>query len=615
MLASILSLCRALFDIGTRELQEPMTPDGHDLAMRIPAVLRRMLPALRVAGKWLRMKHNLNLILASSSTATQSFWLSYSAFFIRIAEVFPPGQLSVLRRQLDEDIELVGYQPLGGLLISRTSPEVIASEDRRALEEVHPNEEQLMRIWDIWHDASLVAELAPAQMRSFRAQPSSRPRASKTQTPGAVKGPQPRAEVLPDRASSRYPGARTASSVDEDARTETTDPVGDAFRQALGEDDDTDDEEILFNPRYARSRKLAMCLDSCGNRASIMSVAPEPAEPPTSTQHTPTKQMPLHSSSSGAALFSSQPTPAAHAITPPESSVPGSTVSLATSTHPSAHRASFSSSTPALPHTPKTTAQDLLANVLGRGVPSRTARRVSHSPSFAPAHVSSQATSEPRASSLLASNSPAAALGAGHSIWSASTNQDPVGVHHRRLSQSGLHGATNLRSMSQPPPWAATPELTPGQRPLYRTTPPPPVHNSAPPGSFPASVQQSTLQDNLGIGLGPHPPNATAYRRLSGSNTSSLLAQHSYLPPLTQPATYTAPAYSQPAQQGPLPRMIDNMHLTGAQRSTETYAAQGVGDMRAYSAISGMPKGSASYTSALQPASLGLAGSIWGPAG
>ena len=44
--------------------------------------------------------------------------------------------------------------------------------------------------------------------------------------------------------------AQTASSVDEDARTETTDPVGDAFRQALGEDDDTDEEEILFNPRY-----------------------------------------------------------------------------------------------------------------------------------------------------------------------------------------------------------------------------------------------------------------------------------------------------------------------------------------------------------------------------
>ncbi|VDB96642.1 unnamed protein product [Peniophora sp. CBMAI 1063] len=596
VLANLLSLYRSLFDISAQELQEPMTPGGRDLAMRITAVFRRMLPALRVTGKWLRAKDHLDMILTSASTTTQPFWQSYTVFFARITEIFPPDQLPRLARQLDEDVELVGYLPLGGLLFSRTDPAVLASEDRRALEDVHPNEEQLMRIWDIWHDASLVAELAPEQMRSFRAYSTSR-QPSKAQTPTNLTAAQSRAP-LGSQTLSRYPPPQTAKSVDDDARTETTDPVGDAFRQALGEDDDSDDEEILFNPR-----------------ASIMSVAPEAPEPPLSTQHTPTKQVPMHPSTPSAPPPSIQLLAPTNTITPPKPDATGSTSLLPTPTHVPTHRGSSSSSTPAIPHTPKTTAQDLLANVLGRGAPSRTARRVSQASQFAPTSGSTRPASDPTTPSLHPGNAPGP-FGAGQSIWSASVGEHAVGAHHRRLSQSGMHGATSLRSTSQPHPWTGTSERHSYQQNVY-ATPPPALQNAAPPTAFPTSLQQPTLQVTPGIGIGLPPSGAHAHRRLSGSNTSSLLAQHSYLPQATsQPTAHMIPSYPQLSSQGhALPHAMNGMHLGAVQPPQNVSGTQGAGDMRAYGAIGGMATGGVPYAGGLQSTGLGIAGGIWGPAG
>lgn len=55
---------------------------------------------------------------------------------------------------------------------------------------------------------------------------------------------------------------------DEDAMTETTDPVGDAFRQALDgsdkdveEDNDDEDDEIVWDPRYALQLCLTISID------------------------------------------------------------------------------------------------------------------------------------------------------------------------------------------------------------------------------------------------------------------------------------------------------------------------------------------------------------------
>lgn len=347
-----------------------------------------------------------------------------------------------------------------------------------------------------------------------------------------------------------------------------------------------------------------------------MSAAPEIPEPHT-THVTPTKQHPLTSSTSVVPLSYAQPIPPTKVVTPPGMSTTGSMTVLATSTHPPIHRASFSNSTPALPHTPKTTAQDLLANVLGRGAPSRTARRVSQVLPFAQT-PSTHPASDPTTPSLLASTVPGAALGTGHSIWSASADEHATDTHHRRLSQSGLHGAASLRSVSQPHPWTGTSERVPGQQHLYQANALPLTHNVTPPTAYPASLQQSALQASSGIGTGPPPSGSQTHRRLSGSNTSSLLAQHSYLPPLsTHQTTYAAPGYSQqPQQSSTLPRMMDNVHhLGGAQSLGAAPAARGVGEMHAYGALGGMSTGGARYAGSLQQAGLGLAGGIWGPAG
>ncbi|KAH9034926.1 hypothetical protein EDB84DRAFT_49720 [Lactarius hengduanensis] len=120
---------------------------------------------------------------------------------------------------------------MGGLLaqeVTSTEPE---GQDLRAQEQVHPNEEQLMRIWDIGHDARLIAEIPATQMETFRAQFSlidsvREDEAVVAQEVAATEG----------ITTALDTGSRLAADdrqFDEDARTETTDPVGDALGRYL----------------------------------------------------------------------------------------------------------------------------------------------------------------------------------------------------------------------------------------------------------------------------------------------------------------------------------------------------------------------------------------------
>lgn len=118
-------------------------------------------------------------------------------------------------------------------------------------EQVHPNEEQLMRIRDIWDDTKALAEI-----RSTSTQPSSFPMTLSRPLvldrgedhPYSSHSHDEQCTELPIKAPSNSTGS---SEFDEDARTETTDPVGDAFRQVLNvQEDEEDDDEIVWDPRY-----------------------------------------------------------------------------------------------------------------------------------------------------------------------------------------------------------------------------------------------------------------------------------------------------------------------------------------------------------------------------
>lgn len=173
ILAHILDLFSALMQIGISEMKEEDRSTS-DLAQNITATFRRTLPALRIASKWLN--ENLDYIQKQSATKTplaevppspqhidivetiRQFWIVYAAFATQISTSFPPQLLPELTAPLEEDVDMRGFAPLTGSssqneLVSPDRPAEIAS-----LSQVHPNEEHLMRIGDLYKDAVRLAK-------------------------------------------------------------------------------------------------------------------------------------------------------------------------------------------------------------------------------------------------------------------------------------------------------------------------------------------------------------------------------------------------------------------------------------------------------------------------
>lgn len=169
MASHILDLFRSLLQIGTTQLrlalaETPDVQDKDDLAQRITAEFRRTLPALRIASKWLRS--NLSYIeSAQSSVATSptfsaaitEFWSVYAEFFTALSETFPRARLPVLKGPLEEDVDMSGFSPIKRMMFNLPASTDNGLESGQS--QVHPNEEQLMRIADLLGDALSVSDL------------------------------------------------------------------------------------------------------------------------------------------------------------------------------------------------------------------------------------------------------------------------------------------------------------------------------------------------------------------------------------------------------------------------------------------------------------------------
>lgn len=168
----ILAVYRVLLDVGAVELAEPEQPDAGegDLAQRITAVFRRTLPALRIAGKWL--KANYKYVIQNtendggdgSGTEIQAFWSAYAQFFCALIRAFPMNRLPAISSLLEEDMDMKGFLPLrktmGEVSSSpRTDPNKSSTTGDQSEEQVHPNVEQLMRIHDLLKDADAVVAM------------------------------------------------------------------------------------------------------------------------------------------------------------------------------------------------------------------------------------------------------------------------------------------------------------------------------------------------------------------------------------------------------------------------------------------------------------------------
>ncbi|KAH9886219.1 hypothetical protein C8Q73DRAFT_283533 [Cubamyces lactineus] len=409
----LISMHRVLLEVGIVQIAEAPPEDAgeHDLAQRITAEFRRTLPALRIAGKWLRSNSRYlgqawQQLFAPSEggDATTSkpkgrernrrgsdrrssggalvihgimeFWRAYAQFSTALSRAFPQDKLPKTSTSFEEDIELAGFLPLKKLVPSEIVGTAAAPKEGAVRngttspgfqvvqpEEVHPNEEQLMRIADLIADAHALVKddatpLSFSEGRFFiqegQVQTTRPSAAQKSQSQASVPSPPSREPARQDRRENslshvplqpvrEYRGPE----MDDDNMTDVTRTedgvVGDVVRMVLGPSTDTGDEddedEIVWNPG-----------------------APS-AAPPHLHDPAVVTALPAHS--------------ALPASSPPRSHIPSPTVPTVTPRSPPSISPNFvprrsSDTTPSklgLPPPSVTTAQDLLANVLHRSPP------------------------------------------------------------------------------------------------------------------------------------------------------------------------------------------------------------------------------------------------------
>ncbi|KAK8844618.1 hypothetical protein IAR55_006465 [Kwoniella newhampshirensis] len=171
----LLSAFTVLLRIGAEEIEEAQASLGGESALvldsegaedqlpqYISAILRRILPSLRIVSKWIKLDLEY-LSRQPSSPTLDTFWETYRRFVNALASVFPIGRLPSLPEPLEEDLDMRGFSPLQRGLTSEGGLSRITSPDSIQIvgtprHNVHPNEEQLMRLADLQVDARLIIQ-------------------------------------------------------------------------------------------------------------------------------------------------------------------------------------------------------------------------------------------------------------------------------------------------------------------------------------------------------------------------------------------------------------------------------------------------------------------------
>ncbi|KAK2460824.1 hypothetical protein APHAL10511_007294 [Amanita phalloides] len=286
----VLDMHRALLEIGRDELNVPPSHDTKDdLGQQITATFRRTLPALRVASKWLRANtkylsqdpefsayvqkkkgvianNSLHQIsghphqISGHSYHTRRFWEMYAEFSRTLARTFPLSKLPKLTAPLEEDIELGGFLPLKRLMND------IRTDDQGRIkprEEVHPNDEQLMRIADLHEDSKAISEFeyAPIQFYSISGVVMLDNDAFEAEIPKVKTSTARQQEEQEEQAVTRQqvpPGAHMAhldtktdqeDSLSDNSPDDDDDVVRNAFRHLDDQVEDEDEEQIVYDPR------------------------------------------------------------------------------------------------------------------------------------------------------------------------------------------------------------------------------------------------------------------------------------------------------------------------------------------------------------------------------
>ena len=164
-----------------RPKQTKSLPHLDKSAQHLTGVVRRVLPALRVISKWL-IAHSAYLARASkappaypspSSSSPHGslpvsaipvkiahLWRTYATCLNVVSVAFPFENLQPLATPLEEDIEMKGFGPLGKRMGEGWAGERRVADGAEDENGLHPNEEMLMRLWDLQTDGRTMASRA-----------------------------------------------------------------------------------------------------------------------------------------------------------------------------------------------------------------------------------------------------------------------------------------------------------------------------------------------------------------------------------------------------------------------------------------------------------------------
>ncbi|GLB39767.1 putative telomerase activating protein Est1 [Lyophyllum shimeji] len=324
MLGHLLDLHRGLLNVGREELRVPPPRDapGDDLAQRITGTFRRSLPALRIASKWLRanfkyvlqdhefdayretkrtegveVTRDIKYQFSRTSMLTELFWSAYARFVSDLSRTFDYQKLPQLTAPLEEDVEMRGFLPLKGMMGDIPEAEDSkASKMARQAQDAHPNDWQLMRIADLIRDAREIAKLENSPIRLMHGSSYDikaemfEPHEERTPAKEAA-APAAQQELF---ASIR--GSGVNKEKEEDNMTELTSHTEDelfrdVFDRGALEQEDQEDDEIVWDPRAPISPVIAPALPSPTSHATpVVHSKPLMKSP---AKHSPTHSMTL----------------------------------------------------------------------------------------------------------------------------------------------------------------------------------------------------------------------------------------------------------------------------------------------------------------------------------
>ncbi|KAJ9097645.1 hypothetical protein QFC21_004681 [Naganishia friedmannii] len=131
-----------------------------NLSVNITAALRRILPVLRIISKWL--KGNIARLVRAEQDGgkvaeeVEIFASTYMDLLRHMEALFPLEQLPKLYDPLEEDYDMKGFSPVKRGMMESSEADEAGGAAARHSADVHPNEEQLMRISDILLDGKLI---------------------------------------------------------------------------------------------------------------------------------------------------------------------------------------------------------------------------------------------------------------------------------------------------------------------------------------------------------------------------------------------------------------------------------------------------------------------------